>query len=81
GGSGIGAALTRAFHLQGARVAFIDIAEEASLQLVAELQAQTGRAPWFRLCDIRDVPSLQAAIHEAGEELGPVRVLVNNAAR
>ncbi|MCK1788841.1 SDR family NAD(P)-dependent oxidoreductase [Pseudomonas violetae] len=81
GGSGIGAALTRAFHLQGARVAFIDIAEEASLQLVAELEAQTGRTPWFRLCDIRNVPSLQAAIHEAGEALGPIRVLVNNAAR
>jgi len=81
GGSGIGAALTRAFHLQGARVAFIDIAEQPSRQLVADLEAQTGRAPWFRLCDIRDVPSLQAAIQEAGEQLGPIRVLVNNAAR
>ncbi|WP_448090635.1 SDR family NAD(P)-dependent oxidoreductase [Pseudomonas azerbaijanoccidentalis] len=80
GGSGIGAALTRAFHLQGARVAFIDIAEEASRQLVDDLQAQTGRAPWYKHCDIRDVDSLQATIREAGEQLGPISALVNNAA-
>jgi D-xylose 1-dehydrogenase len=80
GGSGIGAALTRAFHLQGARVAFIDVAVPASLRLVADLEAETGRTPWFRQCDIRDVAQLQAAIHDAGEQLGAIRVLVNNAA-
>ncbi|KAG4080775.1 hypothetical protein HA402_009946 [Bradysia odoriphaga] len=80
GGSGIGAALTRAFHRQGARVAFIDIAEQASFQLITELEVQTGRAPWFRHCDIRDVAALQSAIREAGEQLGPIQVLVNNAA-
>ena len=37
GGSGIGAALTRAFHRQGARVVFVDIAREASEALVEEL--------------------------------------------
>ncbi len=35
---------------------------------------------YFR-CDVRDVGALQAAIAAAQEALGPVRVLINNAAR
>ena len=80
GGSGIGGALTRAFHTQGAHVAFIDIDEQASQRLITELETETGRAPWFRRCDIRDIDSLQEAIRDAGQALGPIRVLVNNAA-
>ena len=34
----------------------------------------------FSECDVRDVPALQAAIARSAEELGPIRVLVNNAA-
>lgn len=80
GGSGIGGALTRAFHTQGAHVAFIDIDEQASQRLITELETETGQAPWFRRCDIRDIDSLQEAIRDAGQALGPIRVLVNNAA-
>ncbi|MDW5376559.1 SDR family oxidoreductase [Halomonas sp. HP20-15] len=80
GGSGIGAALTRAFHRQGARVVFVDIAREASEALVAELEQETGRTPCFEFCDIRDVEALQATIVRVGETLGPIRVLINNAA-
>lgn len=80
GGSGIGAALTRAFHLQGARVAFVDIDDAASQALVEALQAETGRTPRYRRCDIRDVEALQSAIAEVGRELGPIHTLVNNAA-
>ncbi|CAM3357895.1 SDR family NAD(P)-dependent oxidoreductase [Halomonas lysinitropha] len=80
GGSGIGAALTRAFHRQGARVAFVDINEPASQALVDELKAATGTAPQFHRCDIRDVEALQAVIAEIGESLGPIHTLVNNAA-
>ena len=80
GGSGIGAALTRAFHHQGARVAFIDIDDAASRTLVEKLQAETGRTPHYRRCDIRDVEALQAVITEVGSDLGPIHTLVNNAA-
>ncbi|MCP2072715.1 UNVERIFIED_ORG: NAD(P)-dependent dehydrogenase (short-subunit alcohol dehydrogenase family) [Pseudomonas lini] len=80
GGSGIGAALTRAFHRQGAQVAFIDIDEQASRALVAQLNAETGSGPWFRTCDIRDVAALRASIQAVGDELGPIHVLINNAA-
>nr|WP_163500281.1 SDR family oxidoreductase [Halomonas socia] len=80
GGSGIGAALTRAFHLQGAKVAFVDIDDAASQALAESLKAETGRMPHYRRCDIRDVEALQAAIAEVGRELGPIHTLVNNAA-
>lgn len=80
GGSGIGAALTRAFHLQGARVAFVDINDAASQTLVEALKVETGHSPLYRRCDIRDVNALQTTIAEIGKELGPIHTLVNNAA-
>src|SRR5260370_8193879 len=79
GGSGIGAAFTRAFAGQGARVGFVDIAEEASRALVAEIQKETGTAPFFIACDIRDIAALQAAIEKIRVEFGDIGVLVNNA--
>ncbi|MGG2476519.1 SDR family NAD(P)-dependent oxidoreductase, partial [Rhizobium sp. BR5] len=44
GGSGIGASLVEAFAMQGAKVSFIDIAEEPSVALVERL-AETTRHP------------------------------------
>ncbi|MBQ1763051.1 MAG: SDR family oxidoreductase [Aquincola sp.] len=80
GGSGIGAAIVQGFAAQGARVAFIDIDEAASRQLAGQI-AETGQpAPWFRRCDVRDIPALQQAIADAAKALGPFAVLVNNVA-
>jgi NAD(P)-dependent dehydrogenase (short-subunit alcohol dehydrogenase family) len=79
GGSGIGAAFTRGFAGQGARVAFVDIAEETSRALVDEIQKQTGTSPLFIACDIRGIAALQAAIEEIRVELGDIGVLINNA--
>nr|WP_295714205.1 SDR family oxidoreductase [uncultured Halomonas sp.] len=80
GGSGIGASLTRAFHHQGARVVFVDIDDEASEALVEKLRVETGEAPRFHHCDIRNVASLQQVIAETGQNVGPIHALVNNAA-
>ena len=79
GGSGIGAAFTRGFAEQGARVGLVDIAEEASRALVAQIQQETGAAPVFIRCDLRDVSALQAAIKKIRVELGDIGVLINNA--
>jgi len=79
GGSGIGAAFTRGFAEQGARVGFVDIAEEASRALTAEIQKETGTAPLFIGCDLRDVAALQAAIEKIHMVLGNIGVLINNA--
>ena len=80
GGSGIGAALTEGFVRQGAKVAFIDIAEEPSKAL-CEALAETGNRPLHLSADLRDIGALRAAIAEAAARHGPVTVLVNNAAR
>ncbi len=80
GGSGIGAALTRGFVLQGAKVAFIDIAREASLALCDALERETGTRPLFLETDIRDIPALRAAVEKAAAANGPATVLINNAA-
>ncbi len=80
GGSGIGAALTRAYAQQGARVAFVDIAVETSEALVAALTAEGAMPPLFIPCDITDIAALQAAIEQARVAHGDVGVLLNNAA-
>ena len=80
GGSGIGAAMVSAFAAQGARVAFVDIAEEASRTLAAQIATAGHAAPWWRRCDVRDIAALQGAIAEAADALGDFAVLVNNVA-
>ncbi len=80
GGSGIGASLTREFARQKSRVVFVDIAEQASRELVESVQAQTGIRPEFMPCDLRDVSALQACIEAARRLHGDISVLVNNAA-
>lgn len=80
GGSGIGAAIVRAFAAQGARVAFVDVAREASDALAEEIATAGVPRPWWRHCDVRDVHALQACIAEAAAELGDFAVLVNNVA-
>jgi NAD(P)-dependent dehydrogenase (short-subunit alcohol dehydrogenase family) len=79
GASGIGASLVEQFALQGARVAFVDLAVEAGQELAARLVGAGLPPPLAMTCDLRDVEALQEAIIQAGRELGPIQVLVNNA--
>jgi len=80
GGSGIGASIVEHLCAQRARVAFVDIERAASETLVATIAAREHPAPLFLPCDLRDIAALRAAIAEATARLGPIRVLVNNAA-
>ena len=61
GASGIGEAMVRAFAEQGAKVGFVDIAEEAGVALEADL-SRLGHAVRFRRCDVTDIPAYQSAI-------------------
>jgi len=79
GGTGIGAAMVEAFASQGANVAFLDIQVEPSKALVAKLGA-VGPPPLFLHCDLTDIAALEAAMEEAVQRLGPIGVLINNAA-
>jgi D-xylose 1-dehydrogenase len=80
GAGGIGAEHVAQFAAQGAKVAFVDIADEAARDLVGRLEADGHAAPFYQHCDLKDVAALRAAIAEVGKRLGPVTVLVNNAA-
>ena len=80
GGSGIGAAIVSAFAQQGAQVAFVDVAAEASEHLAQAIADAGHPRPWWRECDVRDVVGLQTTIAEAASALGDFSVLVNNVA-
>jgi NAD(P)-dependent dehydrogenase (short-subunit alcohol dehydrogenase family) len=79
GGSGIGASVVEHFCEQGARVTFVDIDEAASTSLCARIRDAGMRPPGFVACDLRDIAALQASVRRAGDNGGPITVLVNNA--
>lgn len=80
GAGGIGAAIVEHFAAQGARVAFLDIADAAAETLAARLEAAGYPRPLYVHADLTDIPDLRAAIASAADALGPFHVLVNNAA-
>ncbi len=80
GASGIGAAEVTHFAQQGARVAFVDVADDAAEKLVATLDDAGRPAPFYQHCDLKDIGALRSAIAEVGRRLGNITVLVNNAA-
>ncbi len=80
GATGIGASLVEHFARQEAQVAFVDRQEEAGRALADGLATEGCPPPLFLPVDLRDIPALQQAVATVGERLGPVSVLVNNAA-
>jgi D-xylose 1-dehydrogenase len=80
GGSGIGSAIVAAFVHQGAQVCFLDIAEEESGDLERSLSKASSFAPRFFRCDLRDLEAVHATFARIADVMGPVQVLVNNAA-
>ncbi|MFS2153128.1 SDR family NAD(P)-dependent oxidoreductase [Rhizobium sp. Rhizsp42] len=81
GGSGIGAAIVEGFARQGAKVSFIDIAEEESHALADRLSRDSLHPVRFHRTDLRDVAAIRATIEAIAAHSGPIGVLVNNAAR
>lgn len=79
GGSGIGAAMVEAFVGQGASVAFVDVARDESLAVVERVAAGPQK-PLFLECDLTDLTALEGTMEEVRQRLGPIAVLVNNAA-
>jgi D-xylose 1-dehydrogenase len=75
GGSGIGAGLVAGFVRQGAEVIFLDIVDEDSNALVAQLSDGAAIAPVYKRCDLMDLAALKSTL----AEIGDVDVLVNNA--
>ena len=80
GASGIGAAEVSHFAAQGAKVAFVDINDDAAAALTKSVRESGHPEPFYQHCDLKDIGALRKAIHTAGDRLGPITVLVNNAA-
>ena len=79
GASGIGEEIVRAFAVQGSRVGFLDIDARRGAALQSELR-DGGNAANFFPCDLKDADALKDAVENLSKTLGPVAVLVNNAA-
>jgi NAD(P)-dependent dehydrogenase (short-subunit alcohol dehydrogenase family) len=79
GATGIGASFVEHFAAQGARVGFLDLDRQSGAALAASLGDSRHR-PHFVPCDVTDIDALRAAIADVKDALGPVEVLVNNAA-
>ena len=80
GATGIGADIVEAFARQRARVAFLDLQADAGEMLAERIAARGEPKPLGLKGDVTDIPVLQAAIARVRAELGPIGVLVNNAA-
>jgi D-xylose 1-dehydrogenase len=80
GGSGIGASIVEAFARQKCKVAFVDVDEKASAVVQSSL-AGLGASNYFEPCDVRDTAALRRSVENARRALGPITILVNNAAR
>lgn len=81
GASGIGASIVEHFAAQGSRVAFVDVDDAAAAATLRALREAGHAEPFYQRCDLRDVAALKASIAAARAQVGPIAVLVNNAAR
>jgi NAD(P)-dependent dehydrogenase (short-subunit alcohol dehydrogenase family) len=79
GASGIGAAMVEAFAANVARVAFLDVQQEAGEELIERLCTPAGSAPAFLPCDLTDIGAVEEALAKIAARLGTVEVLINNA--
>jgi D-xylose 1-dehydrogenase len=79
GGSGIGEAIVEHFAAQGAKVGFLDIKEKESKALAARLRRKRQKVH-FEHVDLADIDAMKKAIARVRKALGPITILVNNAA-
>ncbi len=76
GAGGIGEAIGRSSLRHGCRGGVLDLDAERG----DKLQDELGAGFLFVECDLTDTPALKAAIARVRDQLGPVDILINNAA-
>jgi NAD(P)-dependent dehydrogenase (short-subunit alcohol dehydrogenase family) len=81
GARGLGYQHALALAEAGADVAICDLLEEEGRQAAANLAAETGRRTFFGKADVTAPEQIDAFIARVAGALGPIDILVNNAAR
>lgn len=77
---GIGGAIARAFHTQGATIAISGTREEALQTLATELKSARPNNPVHIIpCNLSDPNAVETLFPKAEELMGKVDILVNNA--
>ena len=79
GASGIGEAIVEAFVLQGSRVLFLDILDDAANSLVQRLRRSDRIAPEYFHCDLTNTSELQSVVERILRSSPVIDVLVSNA--
>ena len=80
GSRGIGRGLARGLAAAGASVALVDRSTSRLWRRTAALISQVGGKSVPLTCDIVDRDAVRATVEAAENELGPIDILVNNAA-
>lgn len=77
-GGGMGRVAAQTFAREGARVALLDVVEQAGEETAGMVRAAGNEAAFFH-CDVADEASVRTAIAAAVQRFGGVDVLYNNA--
>ena len=80
GARGIGAAVVKAYAVEGANVAVLDLREAEAQESVAAANFVRPGSARFHGCDVSDAASVESAFSNASEWLGGLDVLVHAAA-
>jgi NAD(P)-dependent dehydrogenase (short-subunit alcohol dehydrogenase family) len=79
GATGIGEALVTGFAEQGAKVAFLDIQDQAAEQLAERIASIGHPEPLYLHCDMTDLDQVRSSVAVAIESFEGLDVLINNA--
>ncbi len=80
GGRNIGRAIALELASRGADIAILVRSNRAEAEAVAGEIASLGRRAFAGTADVRNADAVEASLAQAREQLGPVTILVNNAA-
>jgi NAD(P)-dependent dehydrogenase (short-subunit alcohol dehydrogenase family) len=80
-GGGVGRAIARTLAARGCRVVVTDIHEARTAQVAAQLAEEfPATTVTGMVMDIGDPARIDAVVDQVSEQLGPIQILVNNAA-
>ena len=80
GASGIGESIVEQFASQKSKVAFLDINDELGNELSKKIKNKYDIDSLFVKCDLKNIEQLKSSLEKVKKEIGPISILVNNAA-